>query len=444
MTGDEVYDILRNVEDEPSNNGTIDLLACFIEFDLFAEVLNYAYNPFIRFHLKSDSLPGVTGQGSEEFGEEDIALLKKLASRDYSGNLAKVKVEERMKELTVKSCWLFKDILDKDLKANIGAKTINKAQKGFIPETLYMRCCLPKDVRNFKWEGAYVQEKADGMFVTITIEADNVTVMNRTGLLFSKGAFDKIEEELASINLEVFDLPPVIQLQGELLVTFEGEILPRKTGNGLLNSILKVNEAMPVGVGFVYYVWDLIGYDSLLKKIDRTPYHRRFDSVLKLCETLCHIKPISFKIVNAEEEAMDFFKARLIEGKEGAIVKERNAIWKNGTSKQQFKLKAEKECELKIKGFREGTGKNEKTFGSIICVSSDNKLEVAVAGLSDDMREYIWNDRDEYYGKTVTVRFNEVITNKTKPGKYSLFLPRFIEVREDKTDSNSLKEIKEL
>jgi len=449
IEGDEVYDMLRVIEDEPSISMKVGLLEDLLAYDLFADVVRLAYNPYTRFYMTSNSLLGITGQGALNFGEQHVKLLQSFASRDVTGNEAIEAAAEAISKMTPSSAWLFKDILDKDLKCDIGVKLINRAEKNFLPETVYMRCCLPKDIRNFNWKGAYVQEKADGMYGTITVSNEGIVCQNRSGMLFPENAFSEIKREVKEVPIESLALgglkfPEYYQIQGEFLVTFDGQVMPRKTGNGILNSVLKSDSEMPEGIGFLFIAWDFIDYKTLSTKEEKTPYEVRFARVLRYKDFVHRIKPIPYAVINSEQEAMDFFKEMIVQNKEGAIVKEAKAIWKSHTSKQQFKLKSEKDCDLEVIMLNPGTGKNKKTFGSILCRSKEGNLEVSVSGLTDSMREFIWADRKDIAGKIVSVRFNEVINSKDKPGMFSLFLPRFIEIRLDKHEADTLKHIKEL
>jgi hypothetical protein len=74
--------------------------------------------------------------------------------------------------------------------------------------------------------------------------------------------------------------------------------------------------------------------------------------------------------------------------------------------------------------------------------SSDRLVEVNISGFSDDLREWITNNIDSLIGKIATVLYNERITSKGRGSVDSLFLPRFVEFRNDKSIANSSKEIK--
>ena len=109
-----------------------------------------------------------------------------------------------------------------------------------------------------------------------------------------------------------------------------------------------------------------------------------------------------------------------------------------------MKFKGELECDLQIVDVQEGTGKYVGMLGAIVCQSgSDDGKTVTVSvgsGFSDDHRINLWNIRNELLGKIVALKYNSRIKNKQ--GGDSLFLPIFLEIREDKTDVDNYKEIK--
>ena len=92
-------------------------------------------------------------------------------------------------------------------------------------------------------------------------------------------------------------------------------------------------------------------------------------------------------------------------------------------------MKAELEADLKVTGVIPGTGKYEGKIGSLRVESGDGMVTTAVGtGLSDEDRD---KAPSEYIGKIVAIKYNALITDKKTKAK-SLFLPVFIEIREDK------------
>ena len=78
-------------------------------------------------------------------------------------------------------------------------------------------------------------------------------------------------------------------------------------------------------------------------------------------------------------------------------------------------------------------------LGAIVCESSDGIVKVNVgSGFNDAHRKSL--KKKDLVGKVVAIKYNARIKNKL--GDESLFLPIFIEVREDKDVADSSKDIK--
>ena len=96
------------------------------------------------------------------------------------------------------------------------------------------------------------------------------------------------------------------------------------------------------------------------------------------------------------------------------------------------------ECDLKIVGIEEGNGKYAGMLGAILCESADGVVKVRVgSGFNDEHRK---NLGEEILDKIVAVKYNMRIKNKL--GEESLFLPIFVEIRNDKDIADSSKDIK--
>ena len=73
------------------------------------------------------------------------------------------------------------------------------------------------------------------------------------------------------------------------------------------------------------------------------------------------------------------------------------------------------------------------------CYSADGIVNVKVgSGFNDEHRKTL--TKKDLVGKIVAVKYNARIKNKL--GAESLFLPIFLEVREDKTEADTSKNIK--
>ena len=148
---------------------------------------------------------------------------------------------------------------------------------------------------------------------------------------------------------------------------------------------------------------------------------------------------VTSTIVETLEEAQEIFQGYLAEGFEGIILKDGAGVWEDKRSKTQIKFKGELECDLKIVAVEEGKGKAVGMLGAIICESADGIVKVNVgSGFNDAQRKQYW--KENLVDKIVAVKYNARIKNKQ--GEESLFLPVFVEIRDDKDVADSSKIIK--
>jgi DNA ligase-1 len=299
-----------------------------------------------------------------------------------------------------------------------------------------MRCSTIKQVplERLNWkDGVYAQDKADGEFVNITVKENVPTaITTRNGQPFPEG-FGGIEMLLYS----------GYQYHGEaLVVNLEtGVDMPRKKGNGKLTSVLK-GGSLPEGHEVRFVLWDMITLTALEDRLSSVPYQTRWEGLKEVCKGLPMNITLSptmevFTIFGAESH---FFNT-LERGGEGLILKDKSALWKNGTSQMQVKMKDEKECELFVEAIHEGKGKYVDCTGAIGCCSDDSGIRVNVSGFTDDERKDIWENKENWLGTIVSVKFNEVISSKSHGGAQSLFLPRFVERRNNKHEADTTEYI---
>jgi len=149
---------------------------------------------------------------------------------------------------------------------------------------------------------------------------------------------------------------------------------------------------------------------------------------------------VDYRYVDNLEQAQQYYQEALANGEEGIMLKTVTHLWQDKRSNELVKFKCEKLCELRVTDWLEGTGKYEGFLGKLSCVSECGELEVNVgSGFSDHFRQTV--KPEDIIGKIITVKFNEVIESEDKPGKYSLFLGRFIEIRDDKDIADDLATI---
>jgi ATP-dependent DNA ligase len=229
-----------------------------------------------------------------------------------------------------------------------------------------------------------------------------------------------------------------------LLCYREGKLLPRKEGNGILNSVLQGGE-LPQGVDIEYHVWNQLTEEHWAAGRTFINYDSSFNccgNAVKLLDSP-RIKLIEHAYFETLEQANAFNEIQLSKGLEGSVMKTLSHKWKSGTSNECVKLKKTKEVDLLWVSSVEGEGRNRGRLGAMLLKSSCGKLEVKCGtGFSDAEREMLWDSKPEL-PCIVTVAANDVINSKGKESA-SLFLPRFIELRRDKDEADNLERIVEI
>ena len=157
------------------------------------------------------------------------------------------------------------------------------------------------------------------------------------------------------------------------------------------------------------------------------------------------IRPIEFKTVDNIQEALKYTSEIMQAGFEGAILKDMGGVFKDGTSKQQLKLKLKIDCEMRIIGFQEGTvgTKREGKIGSILFENDEGTIKGKTSGFSDEQLDEFTAKQSELIGKVMTVQFND-LSKAEGNDYYALSHPRFIEIRNDKITTDNLETVLKL
>lgn len=420
---------------------------------LFMRVCKAAYDPYITYGmaLVPAKTPGIA-PGANTLDEEwPWDTLARMQTRKLTGTVAQTAVQRAIDFLDAPSAELFRRIIRKDLRAGFSEGTINRVFPKTLAEFPYMRCSLPdkSDMPKWDWsQGIIVQEKADGMFANTDVdEAGQVTLSTRQGSVIP---LDNLLEFGKCLSAT---LAHGTQTHGELTIVKDGVTLPREIGNGMWSHII-AGGSLESGYLPRLDAWDQIPAAAVVKKGRcEIPYGERLMALAKQVKnagTLAAgaVVVIPTRIVKTKADAWTYYRELLAKGKEGVVCKTRTAIWKDGTSKEQVKLKMEVDVDLEIVNVLVGTPgtKNDGRPGSLECRTACSELSVAVTVKNEKMREALEKDPDAFIGKVIVVRANAIMapSEDKASGLHSLFLPRFVEdqVRADKDIADDLEAVK--
>ena len=428
--------LFNDLASNASRNYKLEKLREHAHHETLREVIRLALDPFTQFYQRK--IPTYKCDGTNANIESILPALYDLSSREVTGNAAIEYLRMLLSSLNEDDAKVLERIIDKSLDCGVQVSTANDVWPGLITEYPCMLCSPfeQKLVDKISFP-AYAQMKMDGMRFNAIVRDGKCEFRSRNGKeIFLLGNLEQEFIALAGSIDCVFD--------GELLVMLEGDhqFADRQTGNGILNKANKGTISAKEASMVHATVWDLIPYVQFVDGYCATPYSKRYSTleaiVSKQKSDGKKIWNVTSTIVQTLEEAQEILQGYLAEGFEGIILKDGNGVWEDKRAKHQIKFKGELECDLKIVAIEEGTGKYAGMLGAIVCESSDGKIKVNVgSGFNDAHRK---NLGSEILDKIVAIKYNSRIKNKL--GDESLFLPIFVEIRDDKDIADSSKDIK--
>ena len=425
-----ISDFLSELNESNSSNYKISTLKKYQNSEIVKQLLKLTYdkNNF-NFGMSRTRLLGILNESNFPEGIDKIDYYLDLLQENsgkLSGNSAKEFYSLLLQKLTEDSRVILLNILGRDLKCGINIKNINKVFKNLIPKPNYMRCAVfsEKLVKKIHFP-AMLQLKMDGTYREFNVSNGTVSAKTRAG-----------EEYQNEVLFDILKSFPDGYYMGEL--TIDGE--SRFTGNGLINSL------NPPLDKIIFTCWDFLTFDEYTGKV-KTSYIDRFNRLQNLIESrdFKQVKLVENHIVNNVSEALKQVSLWMSEGLEGGVLKDFNNTFKNGTSNTQLKIKLKVDAEMRITGFTEGTPgtKREGKIGAIQFANDEGTIKGQCSGFSDAELEEFSKNKDSLVGKIISVEFND-ITKAENNEYYALSHPRFIEIRNDKSETDDLKKVIQL
>ena len=441
MNSEEIFELLERIGATSSTKEKQRLLEEHKVDALLKTIISAAVDPTYIYGLVPSTSLLELNSGTKFFDHQTIDLVSDLKDRVLTGNAARDALNQELTRLNRPSAELLIRIIRKDLRAGFSDKIANKVWSGLIPEYPYMRCSLPKSVKldKFDWKGGVIsQMKMDGLYANINIEEDQQTILTRNGLTIPEEYFSNIISDLMPY--------PGYQFQGEFLVQVNGQILPRTTGNGIITSVIK-GGSFEEGQTPLFVVWDMIPLAEVKAKNKyNVPYVKRLELLQSSLGKSVSVKIVESRTVYSFKDALLHAKELIALGHEGTVFKDRHALWEDGTSKFQVKIKIEVPVDLEVVEVLSGKKdtKTEGRAGALRCRTSCGQLYVKVAIKNEKMRDIVDANPQDWIGRIVSVVSNDVIL-AVGADTHSLFLPRLAEdvYRVDKQQADTLDQVRE-
>lgn len=321
-------------------------------------------------------------------------------------------------------------VLTKRMNIGVGAKLINKAVgKELIPDPSLM---LAEDDHKAidKWNSIVCEEKYDGVRVICAIENRKAKFYTRAFNELDTKYLSKIADQLLHLSRDLGN------------IFFDGELTDkdRKSVSGKVNQILKGSPKESIGDDLLFNAFDIDGMDSIRKGKGTSPYTIRRGTLERVFEAGGETPNVVMARkweAKTKEELMPIYEEIVANGGEGVIMKDPSHVYECKRSKSWIKFKEVEDCDLEVTGWYPGEGKREGFIGGFNCKDASGEYNVKVgSGFTEADLISLSKDPNSLIGRIVTLQYNVPIEDKN--GNKSLFLPRFIEVRSDKTEPENL------
>jgi DNA ligase-1 len=394
-------------------------------------ILSICFDPFVTTKLHKLEYKDVNSGENLDLFKEFVDLCEDLKKAPAINDNLRSKAE-RLVESTGYHIELNKvlaKVLTKRMNIGVGAKLINKAVgKELIPDPSLM---LAEDDHKAidKWDSIVCEEKYDGVRVICVIEDRIPKFYTRAFNELDSKFLTKIANQLLVISLGIDN------------IFFDGELtdLDRKGVSGKVNQMLKGSPKESIGDDLLFNTFDIDPITSIRGGKGITPYTQRRELLEKLFENTKTPNIVLARKWEAKtkEELMPIYDQIVANGGEGVIMKDPTHVYECKRSKSWIKFKEVEDCDLEVTGWYPGEGKREGFIGGFDCKDLSGNYQVKVgSGFTEADLKMLSKDPDSYIGKIVTIQYNVPIEDKN--GNKSLFLPRFIEVRSDKTEPEDL------
>ena len=394
-------------------------------------ILSICFDPFVTTKLHKLDYEDKECKENPKLYEEFFSLCEELkaapAINDHLRRKAERLIESTGYHIELKK--VLAKVLTKRMNIGIGAKMINKAVgKELIPDPSLM---LAEDDHKVldKWGSIVCEEKYDGVRVICSIE-------DRKPKFYTR-AFNELDSKfLTRIANQILELSHGIDG-----IFFDGELtdLDRKSVSGKVTQMMKGSPKESIGDDLLFNIFDVEPTKTIKDGKGVTVYTQRRELLEQFFKdkSFENIKIAQKWEAKTKDELMPIYEQIVANGGEGVIMKDPTHFYECKRSKSWIKFKEVQDCDLVVTGWYPGEGKREGFIGGFTCMDSSGEYQVRVgSGFTEqDLIELSKNPND-IIGKIVAIQYNVPIEDKN--GNKSLFLPRFIEVRNDKTEPENL------
>lgn len=411
-------DVLDELESVSGQNDKIAILKSNLQNKELEELLDAAMNFDRKFYVKKfDGTHSNGALSADHAGFMD--LLSDLEARNITGHEAIDCVEGFLADCNDQQRKWYARVIRKDLRCNFGISLANKA--GFNLHEFEVM--LAKDGKECKKladivsKGVYASPKFNGYRALAICSNGVVTLHSRNGL------------EYENFPAVVATLEKLCQNSSFIL---DGECMSDDF-NKMQQTAMSSKSGKSVG-DIKYHVFGWVPVDEWATKDFKALTEERLDALKAWFETNKtilaqedNVVMVDHKLIYSVADAMQFEKDCIAQKYEGAMLLPNIPYYLGKKSNKLLKLKTFQSMDCVVLDMYEGEGRNAGKMGGVSVLQENGVACDCGSGWSDEDREYMWNHKSEFIGRTLEVQYQEL----QEPAKRMQF-PTVVRWRNDK------------
>lgn len=382
-------------------------------------LLNFVFSPYI-----------VTGVSRKKLSKDvtpvkvcfstTVELLEWLKVNNTGRDEAIAKIKGFQLTLPEHLKSLLEDVICKNVQLGVDTPTINKMWPKLVPTFNIMLANKYFDNPDvIEGKEFTLTTKIDGGRIIAIKEDVNIACYTRAGQRY---------EGLVDIE-EAFEFFPNGVYDGEItLLDCEG-----KNNKEQYKQTMMITRRLGEKHGVKMRVFDYIPLKQFKEEHSITPYAKRralLDYIMFASKPTKFIELLPALYVGSDKDMiMKILNEQIAKGEEGIMININDAPYTFCRSYALLKVKKMQDVDLVVTSLEEGQGLNKGKLGAFVVDYKGYSVRVG-AGISKQIREQVWADKESYIGITISVQYFEETTNQA--GGVSLRFPVFIDFRYDK------------
>lgn len=402
-----------------SRSYKLEVLTKYKDDEVIKYYLKFIFDPFI-----------VTGLSTKKLAKEAPILAMGYTSRELldwirENNTGKDEAIGRVRafELAMddKEKELFNRVICKNLPLGIETLTINKIMPGLISTFNVM-------LANKYFDKPEVVEGKE-FTLTTKIDGGRIIAIKKDGVVKFYTRAGQEYEGLVDLEEEMLrEIPDNTALDGEItLLNSEG--LDNKAQ---YKQTMMITRKLGEKHGIKMKVFDIMSADEFKEQNCPTLYRDRRINLENLFanHALTYFEKLPILYQGADCSIIaTVLDEQVSKGEEGIMINMNDEPYAFTRNNALLKVKKMKDIDLVIVDLEAGTNQNADKLGAFIVDYKGNRVRVG-SGISKELREKVWANKEDYIGVTISVQYFE--ETKNQAGGVSLRFPVFLDFRYDK------------